>query len=68
LKDGLLLETELAEQGLAGGRQVLEVGISAEKSPNGDKTRKELYFAGAGVIGDPSMSGQSSNIKLFYSP
>jgi solute carrier family 25 carnitine/acylcarnitine transporter 20/29 len=68
LKDGLLLETELVEEGLAGGRQVLEVGISTKKDLNGDKTRKELYFAGAGVVGDPSMSGQSFKIKRFHSP
>jgi solute carrier family 25 (mitochondrial carnitine/acylcarnitine transporter), member 20/29 len=62
LKDGTLLETELIEVGLAGGRQVLDVGVSSKTSVNealgkgrrGDKTRKELYFGGAGVIGDPS--------------
>lgn len=56
LKDGMLLETELIEVGLAGGRQVLDVGVSSKSSmrpPKGDP-RKELYFAGAGVIGDPS--------------
>ena len=65
LKDGILLETELVEEGLAGGRQLLEVGISKEKDLNGDKTRKELYFAGAGVIGDPCTSGQSFGIRDF---
>ena len=65
LKDGLLLETELVEEGLAGGRQVLEVGISTKKDLNGDKTRKDLYFAGAGVVGDPSMSCQSLKIRHF---
>jgi solute carrier family 25 carnitine/acylcarnitine transporter 20/29 len=59
LKDGLLLETELVEEGLAGGRQVLEVGISTKKDLDSEKTRKDLYFAGAGVIGDPSVYCQS---------
>jgi solute carrier family 25 carnitine/acylcarnitine transporter 20/29 len=55
LKDGVLLETELDEIGLAGGHQVLNVGVTS-KSLGGkkDKPRKELYFGGAGVIGDPS--------------
>jgi len=61
LKDGTLLETELIEVGLAGARQVLEVGVSSKTSSYGkkgkdkdEKPRKELYFSGAGVIGDPS--------------
>jgi solute carrier family 25 carnitine/acylcarnitine transporter 20/29 len=58
LKDGLLLETELIEIGLAGGRQVIDVGVNSKQSlqKGKDKPRKELYFAGAGVIGDPSKS------------
>lgn len=56
LKDGTLLETELIEVGLSGGRQVLDVGVSSKTSTfgKGENPRKELYFAGAGVIGDPS--------------
>jgi solute carrier family 25 (mitochondrial carnitine/acylcarnitine transporter), member 20/29 len=56
LKDGMLLETELIEAGLSGGRQVLDVGVSYKGNMlrgKGDP-RKELYFAGAGVIGDAS--------------
>ncbi|KAG8875440.1 hypothetical protein FRC20_003854 [Serendipita sp. 405] len=54
LKDGSLLETELVEVGLAGGRQVLDVGVSTTiSSKPGKDGRKELYFGGAGVIGDP---------------
>lgn len=52
LKDGTLLETELIEVGLAGGRQVLDVGVSS-KSHFKAPSRRELYFGGAGVIGDP---------------
>jgi solute carrier family 25 carnitine/acylcarnitine transporter 20/29 len=56
LKDGMLLETELVEVGLSGGRQVLDVGVSHKGNIQGGKRdpRKELYFAGAGVIGDAS--------------
>ncbi|KAG8835969.1 hypothetical protein FRC17_010938 [Serendipita sp. 399] len=54
LKDGTLLETELVEVGLAGGRQVLDVGVSTKSSWKlGQSEKKELYFGGAGVIGDP---------------
>ncbi|KIM24038.1 hypothetical protein M408DRAFT_76434 [Serendipita vermifera MAFF 305830] len=52
LKDGTLLETELIEIGLAGGRQVLDVGVSS-KAHKAPPTRKDIYFGGAGVIGDP---------------
>lgn len=54
LQDGLLLETELVEIGLGGARQVLDVGVSDKKGDKKEKPRKELYFAGAGVIGDAS--------------
>lgn len=55
LKDGMLLKTELVEVGLAGGRQVLDVGVTSKNDPkSGKDSSKELYFAGAGVIGDPS--------------
>ncbi|KAA1467901.1 hypothetical protein DENSPDRAFT_847864 [Dentipellis sp. KUC8613] len=50
LKDGMLVETELDEPGLDGGRQVLGVEVEgkgkAESSPS-------IRFDGASVVGDP---------------
>ncbi|CAG7847090.1 SubName: Full=Uncharacterized protein {ECO:0000313/EMBL:CCA69126.1} [Serendipita indica DSM 11827] len=54
LKDGALLETELIEVGLGGARQVLDVGLSSKLAmKSGGKGKKEIYFGGAGVIGEP---------------
>ncbi|KAF9462090.1 hypothetical protein BDZ94DRAFT_1290407 [Collybia nuda] len=50
LKDGMLLETALEEEGLDGGRQVLSVEVSKdEKKP----AEKAFRFGGAGIIGEP---------------
>lgn len=53
LEDGLLLKTELAEEGLNGERQVLPVDVGA-----GDPKKKHqggaIRFGGAGIIGEPS--------------
>ena len=55
LKDGALLETELVEAGLGGAHQVLDVGLSSKLAmKSGGKGKKEIYFGGAGVIGEPS--------------
>ncbi|KAG2023062.1 carnitine/acyl carnitine carrier [Coprinopsis cinerea AmutBmut pab1-1] len=51
LEDGLLLETELKEEGLGGGRQVLSIDVSS-----GDPKKKQIgpiRFGGAAVIGEP---------------
>lgn len=50
LRDGMLLETALEEEGLKGGRQVLSVNVNE----NGKESTKSFQFAGASVIGDPS--------------
>ena len=54
LEDGLLLETELIEDGLAGKRQVLnvEVGLDDPKRKSG----KSITFAGVGILGEPGAS------------
>ncbi|KAJ3550290.1 hypothetical protein NMY22_g563 [Coprinellus aureogranulatus] len=51
LDDGLLLETELVEEGLAGGRQVLAVEVEPEDPKK--KVPKHITFAGAGVVSEP---------------
>ncbi|KAJ2919313.1 hypothetical protein MD484_g1154, partial [Candolleomyces efflorescens] len=51
LENGTLLETELVEQGLGGGRQVLSVDVAPEDPKK--KRPKSISFAGAGVIGEP---------------
>lgn len=52
LKDGMLVETELKEAGLDGGRQVLSVEV------NDDGKKKDsqinIRFGGAGIIREPS--------------
>lgn len=55
LKDRMLLETALEEEGLDGGRQVLSVDVSESfaKDKTGDRS---IRFGGAGTIGDPSKS------------
>jgi solute carrier family 25 carnitine/acylcarnitine transporter 20/29 len=52
LRDGMLLETTLEEEGLKGGRQVLAVDVSG----NDKKDAKSIQFAGVGVIGEPGKS------------
>jgi len=48
LKNGMLLETALEEQGLDGGRQVLDIEVTHSK----DEADKEVRFGGAGTIGE----------------
>lgn len=51
LKNGSLLETELEELGLNGGRQVMSIEVhSDDKKKPGEKS---IRFGGAGIIGDP---------------
>ncbi|KAJ7786152.1 carnitine/acyl carnitine carrier [Mycena metata] len=50
LNDGMLLETALIEDGLDGGRQVLNTAVSGGEKKKDDKSIK---FGGVGVIGDP---------------
>lgn len=45
LRDGMLLETALEENGLNGGRQVLDISVTGKGSD------RELTFGGAAVIG-----------------
>lgn len=52
LEDGLLLETELIEEGLGGGRQVLAVEVQDEDPKK--KVPRHVTFAGAGVVSEPS--------------
>ena len=54
LKDGMLLETALAEDGLSGDRQVLAVEVSGHDAKV-DAKSKSVRFGGAGTIGDPGM-------------
>ncbi|KAJ6509385.1 hypothetical protein C8R47DRAFT_965641 [Mycena vitilis] len=49
LEDGMLLETALAEDGLDGGRQVLNIGVTSDKK----KEDKSIKFGGVGVSDDP---------------
>jgi len=51
LHDRMLLETELKEEGLSDGRQVLAVDVSGDDGGNIDAS---IGFDGANVIGDPS--------------
>lgn len=46
LESGMLLETALEEEGLDGGRQVLDIQLS--------DSGKKVFFGGASVVGDPS--------------
>ncbi|EPT03894.1 hypothetical protein FOMPIDRAFT_1058263 [Fomitopsis schrenkii] len=52
LKDGMLLETALEEDGLSGDRQVLAVEVSGHDT-KADTKSKSVVFGGAGTIGDP---------------
>ncbi|KAJ7654975.1 hypothetical protein DFH06DRAFT_1201215 [Mycena polygramma] len=49
LEDGMLLETALTEDGLDGGRQVLNIGVTSDKK----KEDKSIKFGGVGVSEDP---------------
>jgi solute carrier family 25 carnitine/acylcarnitine transporter 20/29 len=49
LEDGMLLETELTEDGLDGGHQVLGVDVSSTSKKPDDRS---IQFGGAGIIGD----------------
>ncbi|KAF5356169.1 hypothetical protein D9756_004097 [Leucocoprinus leucothites] len=60
LHDGMLLETELKEEGLAGGRQVLAVDVN-EGTGKGVET--SFGFEGVGVIGDPI---EVDNILVYF--
>ena len=53
LKDGLLIETELDEPGLAGKPQVLEASISGHSKRQAQAT-PSISFGGASTMGDPS--------------
>ena len=50
LKDGLLVETALVEDGLNGGRQVLDVTVS--NTEDGSKKGGSVRFGGASILGD----------------
>lgn len=51
LENGSILETELVEEGLDGGRQVLAVDVDPEDPKK--KHSRSIAFAGVGVIGEP---------------
>lgn len=57
LRDGMLLETTLEEEGLKGGRQVLAVDVNGSDK----KAAKSIQFAGVGVIGEPGKSPKTTN-------
>ncbi|KAF7310781.1 Carnitine/acyl carnitine carrier [Mycena chlorophos] len=50
LRDGMLLETALVEEGLNGSSQVLSVSVNSPEKKKDDKTFK---FGGVGVLGGP---------------
>ncbi|KAI0348529.1 hypothetical protein BDW22DRAFT_1480314 [Trametopsis cervina] len=54
LRDSMLLETALKEEGLDGGRQVLSVDVHEEDSKDKKKGKdKSIRFGGASTIGEP---------------
>lgn len=57
LRDGMLLETTLEEEGLKGGKQVLAVDVNGSDK----KAAKSIQFAGVGVIGEPGKSLKITN-------
>ncbi|KAG6911551.1 hypothetical protein DXG01_011853 [Tephrocybe rancida] len=59
LTDGMLLETALQEDGLAGRRQVLSVGVGSDVKNLGDKS---IRFAGAGTIEGPIKVNNSNTL------
>ncbi|KAJ3573669.1 hypothetical protein NP233_g2274 [Leucocoprinus birnbaumii] len=60
LRNGMLLETELKEEGLGGGRQVLAVDVNEGSGKRVDTT---IGFDGANVIGDPV---EVDNILIYF--
>lgn len=50
LETGMLLETALEEEGLDGGRQVINVEVVTD-----DKKERSVRFGGANVVGEPGM-------------
>ena len=50
LEDGMLLQTALEEDGLAGGHQVLGIEVTSDEKKKA--VEKTIRFGGAGVIGD----------------
>jgi solute carrier family 25 carnitine/acylcarnitine transporter 20/29 len=63
LHHGMLLETALEEEGLGGGRQVLEIEVHED----GKKT-KSVRFGGAGVIGDSGVSLSYHGLSPGFHP
>ena len=53
LQDGLLIETELDEPGLAGKAQVLQASITQHSKGQAEVARS-ISFGGAATIGEPS--------------
>ncbi|KAG6862441.1 hypothetical protein C0995_011881 [Termitomyces sp. Mi166 len=60
LADGMLLETALEEDGLAGRKQVLSVGVSPDVKKLAEKS---IRFAGAKTIGNPI---KVNNTLLYF--
>jgi len=52
LENEMLLDTELKEEGLGGGNQVLSVQV--DSNPGKKDADKSIRFGGAGTIGTPS--------------
>ncbi|KAF9455072.1 carnitine/acyl carnitine carrier [Macrolepiota fuliginosa MF-IS2] len=59
LRDGMLLETELEEEGLKGGRQVVSVDVN--ESSKG--LTRSVQFAGASAIGEPILL---DNVLVYF--
>ena len=55
LKDGMLIETVLEENGLNGARQVVDIAVSKE---GGKQKERSIRFAGASILGDSSECGR----------
>jgi solute carrier family 25 carnitine/acylcarnitine transporter 20/29 len=62
LNDGMLLETTLVEDGLDGGRQVLNIEVSSAEK----KSDKSIKFGGVGVIGDPGAVSPFIFVRIAY--
>ena len=61
---GMLLETDLKESGLGGGRQVLSVDVHGD-GPKDSKKDKSVGFGGASTIGDPGMLKRIRHICIL---
>jgi solute carrier family 25 carnitine/acylcarnitine transporter 20/29 len=59
LENGTLLETELVEEGLQNGRQVLPVEVNEEVN-SAEGSKKSITFGGVSILNGPS--------KQFYFP